>query len=82
MSNNKSTTLNQLIDVRLEKIKKIRDLGYNPYPYNFNKIHDLHCIIYKYIFETGHFCKNHTYRKKEEMKKCKSILGFKETKSK
>ncbi len=45
MSNNKSTTLNQLIDVRLEKIKKIRDLGYNPYPYNFNKIHDIDIIV-------------------------------------
>ena len=41
MSNKQSTTLNQLIDIRLEKLKKIKNLGYNPYPHNFKKIHDI-----------------------------------------
>ena len=45
MPNNQNTALNQLIDIRLEKLNKIKDLGYNPYPHSFQKKHDIEDII-------------------------------------
>jgi len=39
--------LQEIINYRLEKLKKIILAGYNPYAYNFDKTHDIKLIINK-----------------------------------
>ena len=39
--------LREIINYRLEKLEKIRGAGYNPYPYNFDKIHQITEILNK-----------------------------------
>ena len=32
--------LNQLVEIRKEKIEKIKEMGFNPFPYHFDRTHD------------------------------------------
>tara|TARA_Y100001968_G_scaffold195149_1_gene179024 strand:- start:283 stop:1773 length:1491 start_codon:yes stop_codon:yes gene_type:complete len=45
MSNNQKASLNQLIEIRIEKLNKIKNLGYNPYPHTFDKKNNIKDII-------------------------------------
>ena len=48
-----SKNLHNIIKYRLEKIKKIRNAGHNPYPYNFDKTHDIHNLINEGVKNLG-----------------------------
>ena len=37
--------LQEIINFRLEKLEKIKQAGYTPYAYNFEKTHDIKSII-------------------------------------
>ena len=39
--------LQEIINFRLEKLEKIKQAGYTPYPYNFEKTHNIKSIIDK-----------------------------------
>ena len=39
---------NQLIQIRKDKLKKIREMGVNPYPYAFEQTHQSEEIIRNY----------------------------------
>ena len=39
MATDKEQSLKQIMDFRLEKLEKLRELGVNPYPYSFDTSH-------------------------------------------
>ena len=45
MSNNENSTLNQLINIRIDKLNRIKELGYDPYPHSFIKDHNIEDIL-------------------------------------
>ena len=44
MDKNKNNTLSQLIDIRIEKLNKIKELGYDPYPHSFKRNNNIENI--------------------------------------
>ena len=45
MDKNKNNTLSQLIDIRIEKLNKIKELGYDPYPHTFKRNNNIENIL-------------------------------------
>ena len=45
MDKNKNNTLSQLIDIRIEKLNKIKELGYDPYPHSFKRNNNIENIL-------------------------------------
>ena len=48
MNTNDSEELHELLRVRREKLKKLRELGVDPYPYNFQRTHRVQEILDRY----------------------------------
>ena len=45
MPKNDNSTINQLINIRIDKLNKIKGLGYDPYPHNFLKDQNIEDIL-------------------------------------